>query len=264
MNARMLLFIPAYRCAPQIPRVLAKFKPEWQELFDEILVIDNRSPDDTVTQAVEAAKKLEQSGYRINVLRNTENVSLGGTHKVAFNYALDNGYHYVAVLHGDDQGDVQDLAREIARGDFTRFDYYLGARFMKGSKLVGYSRWRIFGNLVFNFLFSLVVRRRLYDLGSGINIFSVRALQDRFYLSFPNRLTFNYYFTLRMCADHKRFAYFPHTWSEDDQISNLKLFRAVKEIIFLLMKYAVSGKQLFARLPPDNHRYSYEVVYASA
>ena len=264
MADKVLLFIPAYRCANQIPRVLGKFTPEHKKIFSEVLVIDNQSPDDTAAQASKAAEEMSaRTGIDIKVLRNVENVSLGGTHKVGFNYAIDNGFDYVSILHGDDQGNVADLVKAFESGKHRSLDFYLGARFLPESELVGYSWWRIFGNRVFNIMFSVVVFRRLYDLGSGMNIFSVNALRDRFYLPFPNRLTFNYYLTLYICAYKKRFEYFPHRWAEDDQISNLKLFRAVKEILLLLAKYVYLGKKLFARLPSDRHEYKTETLYAS-
>lgn len=265
MSERLLLFISAYRCGPQISRVLEKFTPDYQSVFTEILVIDNQSPDDTVPRAIEAAQALFiRTGIPIKVLQNFENVSLGGTHKVAFNYALDHGFDYVAILHGDDQGNVADLVRAITTGRHRELDFYLGSRFLPQSKLVGYSWWRIAGNHIFNLIFSLAVQRKLADLGSGMNIFRVSSLAERFYMQFPNRLTFNYYFTLYLCAHKKRFDYFPHRWSEDDQISNLKIFRAVKEILILLAKYVYHGKRLLTLLPADTGAYPTRLLYVSA
>lgn len=264
VETRTLLFIPAYRCENQIPRVLAKFSAEHKSVFDAILVIDNQSPDNTAQRACEAAKEAAaRTGLSIQVLQNVENVSLGGTHKVAFNYAIDHGFDYVCILHGDDQGDVADLVRALRSNRHHDLDFYLGARFLPQSQLVGYSRWRIWGNLVFNLLFSLALRRRLYDLGAGVNIFRVQSLASRFYMNFPNRLTFNYYFILYLCAYKMRFAYFPHRWAEEDQVSNVKLVKAVKEMLMLLAKYMYAGKKLFNSLPNDSHAYQTKTLYAS-
>jgi len=51
---RVLLFVPAYNCEGQLPRVLAQLTPELQRLFDEVVVVDNRSTDKTLA-AAEAA-----------------------------------------------------------------------------------------------------------------------------------------------------------------------------------------------------------------
>jgi glycosyltransferase involved in cell wall biosynthesis len=264
MSDRILLFIPVYRCEKQISRMLAKINSEHKDLLQEILVIDNQSPDATVECAIDAAKELQTlTGIPIKVLQNVVNVSLGGTHKVAFNYALNHGFDYVCILHGDDQGDIFDLACALESKRYRELDFYLGARFMKESTLMGYSRFRIIGNYVFNLLFSYVTNRKIYDLGSGMNIFKVSSLADRFYMTFPNRLTFNYYFMLYISAHHKRFEFFPHRWVEKDQVSNVKLFSAVKEILLLLAKYGYYGKHMFSMLPDDDHAYEIKTLYAS-
>ena len=49
------------------------------------------------------------AGFPIKVLKNRENYGLGGSHKVAFNYAIENNFDYIIVLHGDDQGSISDM-----------------------------------------------------------------------------------------------------------------------------------------------------------
>src|SRR4051812_35190723 len=97
---RIMVFIPAYNCAPQIGRVLAQFTRVPPETFVEILVVDNQSTDGTLAAAAEAATSL--SSLRIRVVRNKDNYGLGGSHKSAFTYAAACGYSHVVVLHGDD------------------------------------------------------------------------------------------------------------------------------------------------------------------
>ena len=53
-------------------------------------------------------------------------------------------------------------------------------------------RFRIYANYLINFAASLVTIKFLTDLGSGLNMFKVSYLKNRFYLDFPNDLTFNY------------------------------------------------------------------------
>jgi len=265
MYDKILLFIPAYCCEQQIRRVLEKITPDMKKFITEIIVIDNKSTDATAQNAKTAAIKMsKKTQINTKLFRNRVNVNLGGTHKVAFNYAIDNKFDYVCILHGDDQGDIRDLIEAIKSAKHKKLDYYLGARFLPASRLNGYSNWRIFGNKFFNIIFSLVTKKNLYDLGAGVNIFSVEDLSSRFYLSFPNRLTFNYYFILYLCAFNKRFEYFPHTWVEEDQVSNLKLFKAVGEILLLLGKYIIHGERLFERLRQDQLNYDTEKLYDSA
>ena len=147
MREKILVFIPGYNCEKQIVRVLKQFDEEVLNYIDEIIFVNNRSTDNT-EDAVLKYKK-ENKSLPIKVLRNDENYNLGGSHKVAFNYALKNKFDYLIVLHGDDQGDIHDLLPYLKNKEYKNFDCFLGARFLKESKLKGYSKFRIFGNRVF-------------------------------------------------------------------------------------------------------------------
>ncbi|GHV96379.1 hypothetical protein AGMMS50293_26990 [Spirochaetia bacterium] len=259
---KILVFIPMYNCEKQIPRVLAKiaFLSEKQKYISEILIIDNGSKDRSIYAASRAA---EQVAVKITIVKNRENVYLGGSHKVAFNYAIDNNFDYVIVLHGDDQGDIHDILPFLENGEYKKYDSFLGSRFHKDSRLINYSRFRIFGNRVFNTLVSIAVRRKISDLGSGLNMYQVGYLKSRFYLYFPNNLTFNVYLLLYGIYVKSLFKEFPLTWKEEDQTSNAKLFSQSMEIAGLMFRYAFGRKKLFSIKANtySDMTYTYDVVF---
>ena len=143
---KILIFIPMYNCEKQISRVISQFDEDTQKLFDEILIVDNISEDNSLKAAEESLKKL--NNIKTTLIQNKENVSLGGSHKVAFNYAIENNYDYIIVLHGDDQGSIKDIVSYIKDKTAFQYDAFLGARFMKGATIKGYSFIRIAGNHV--------------------------------------------------------------------------------------------------------------------
>ena len=55
---KILIFIPMYNCEKQISRVISQFDDDTQKLFDEILVVDNISEDNSLKVAEESLKKL--------------------------------------------------------------------------------------------------------------------------------------------------------------------------------------------------------------
>ena len=91
-----------YNCEKQITRVLNQLTPEVCNYITEVIIVNNRSTDNG-EEAVEQYLKSRDIQTRVKLLRNDENYGLGGSHKVAFEYAIDNGFDYVVVLHGDDQ-----------------------------------------------------------------------------------------------------------------------------------------------------------------
>jgi glycosyltransferase involved in cell wall biosynthesis len=236
-----------YNCEKQITRVLSKFNEDIQSLFSEILAVDNGSRDKTLEVAEQALKKLEY--IKTTLVQNSDNYSLGGSHKVAFNYALANNYDYVVVLHGDDQGSIEDLIPYIKNCEYQNYDSTLGARFTKGSKLVGYSLIRILGNWALNAFCSLVTGRWVLDMGSGLNMYKTSYLKDKFYLYFPNTLAYNVYMLFYGIHTKSRFKFFPLTWREDDQVSNAKIFDVGFKILKLIMIYIFQRKQLFSKQP---------------
>ncbi|MCE2928392.1 MAG: glycosyltransferase family 2 protein [Candidatus Caenarcaniphilales bacterium] len=233
-----------YNCEKQISRVLAKFDTETQKILAEILVVDNGSKDNGLQVAKDSLAKL--SDIKTTLVQNSDNYSLGGSHKVAFNYAIEKGYDYVVVLHGDDQGSIQDLLPYIQSGEYQNFDSMLGARFALGSKLIGYSWFRTFGNYALNLLCSIAAGYWISDMGSGLNIYKTSYLKNKFYLFFQNDLTFNVFMVFYGCHVKSKFKFFPLTWSEDDQISNAKIFKQALRILGLLFEYIFSRKQLFS------------------
>ena len=135
MTDRILVLIPCYNCERQIGRVIEQFRSVPPGLFDEVLVLDNRSTDATLRVASEAAAEVGRC--RVTIARNRENYNLGGSHKAAFAYAEAERFTHVVVLHGDDQGRIADVLPLLASGAHRDHDACLGARFMAGSTIEG-------------------------------------------------------------------------------------------------------------------------------
>jgi dolichol-phosphate mannosyltransferase len=225
LASKLLVFIPCYNCEAQISRVLAQFTVPIANWFSEVLILDNGSKDNTIEVAIESAKKTLHSapGLTITIGKNLANYNLGGSHKVAFKYALQNNFTHVVVLHGDDQGSIHDLARILESREHESFDACLGARFMAKSRLKGYSLFRITGNLIFNMLFSIGSGRKIQDLGSGLNIFGQRIIRNPSIYKYADDLRFNIYLLLGIINDRMNAKYFPISWREDDQVSNVRM-----------------------------------------
>lgn len=231
-----LLFIPCYRCAPQIVRVLKKIQPHLH-FFDEVIIIDNISPDETAARALAFVK--EHQLPKVRVMQNPDNVGLGGSHKLAFSYALENNFDHAVILHGDDQGELSDFVPVLEMARTKELDsFWMGARFHPSSRLEGYSLFRIFGNVVFNSLASLLATRTIFDLGgSGVNLFPVKLLKEHQFKTYSNDLTFHVFLLLNAFRLQQRVTFTPVSWKEDDQISNVKLVSQSLKLLKLLRTF---------------------------
>ncbi len=240
---KIMVFIPMYNCEKQVIRVLKQFDAEVCKFIEEVVIINNRSTDNGEKVVQDYIKKNKKQNIKMTLLRNNENYGLGGSHKVAFNYAISNKYDYVIVLHGDDQGSIKDILPYIKNKDYKNADCLLGARFMKGSRIEGYSKLRIFGNKIFNILFSIVLGEKIYDLGSGLNMYKVSSLKSKYYLTLPDTLYFNDAMLLVLKYKKMNIKFFPISWREEDQVSNNKLYSFSKSLLKMLFKYVFMRKK---------------------
>ena len=233
-----LLFIPMYNCEKQITRVLAQLTNEVCKFISEVIIINNRSTDNGEKAVIDFLNEHEMA-VKVSLLRNDENYGLGGSHKVAFMYAVDKGFDYVIVLHGDDQGRIADFVPVLRSKKYSGYDCVLGARFMKGSKLFGYSKLRIWGNYGFNLLFSLALRKKIYDLGSGLNMYKVSTLESRYYFKYPDTLYFNDLMIIASRHRRQKMLFYPISWREEDQVSNNKLISFSVALCRMLAMYLI-------------------------
>ena len=258
MSARILVFIPMYNCAAQIPRVLQQLEaPEVAALVDGVVCVDNRSTDGTRDAAAQGLARLGLAEKAL--LHNDDNYGLGGSHKVAIQFAKDRGYDYLIVLHGDDQGAIADIVPHLQAGRHEDLDFLMGARFMAGSQLQGYSALRTWANQTFNWIFSAISGKRLYDLGSGLNLFRVSAFEGDWHHPHADDLTFNYYLILNVAKRDLRLDFFPLTWREDDQISNAKLSKMGVQLLRIVAMRAFKPAEFFAA----DHRATPRPAYPS-
>lgn len=247
---KVLVAIPTYNCAPQIARVLAGFDAALLSRIEKVVVIDNGSTDDTASVALTAIKSI--GSPKIEVWRNDANYNLGGTHKVAFIAGEKLGMDYIAILHGDDQAKTSELSILLAAAlREPTVDAFLGTRFMPGSKLNGYDTKRILGNKVLNVLYTILVGKRVRDLGSGLNLFKLSALKDHAYLGYADALTFNFDLLLGFYSKHAKLVYLPITWSEEDQVSNARNFNVAKTAAAQVIKWRLGLLNYPKRKPSD-------------
>ena len=243
MKEKILLFIPMYNCKNQITRVLDQIDDKVRKYIDEVIIVDNGSTDGGRDAVLTYIKNTNTVGF-IKLLKNKENYNLGGSQKVAFSYAIENNFDYFIILHGDDQGNIHDLLPYLESKEYKQYDRFLGSRFMKQSKIQGYSKFRTFGNIVYNVIFSIFLGRKLYDLGAGLNCYKVKILKNKFYIKFPDSLMFDYIMLMASSYYKHKIKFFPISWREDDQVSNVKMMNQAITTLKYLFSFVLNKKSI--------------------
>ncbi len=177
---RILVFIVAYNATTTLPWVLDRIPASMRRENVEVLVIDDSSPDETFRTGVDyVASHRAESSVKITVLRNPENQRYGGNQKLGYRYAIENGFEYVALVHGDGQYAPECLPELLAPLIAGEADAVFGSRMMNrgGARRGGMPLYKLLGNKVLTRFQNALLGSNLTEFHSGYRLYSVRALQ---------------------------------------------------------------------------------------
>lgn len=247
---KIAIAIPCYNCELQIIRVLRELDPllSEQKLIKEVFIIENNSTDKTLSRALEEINNLKNKAL-FYVYQNPENIGLGGTHKIAFTLAKQKDFTHLLILHGDHQASTFDVPILIDGLVQKQGVTILGSRFLQLKNLSGYSQTRKLGNIILNLIYSIATKKKISDLGSGLNIFRVSDFSAEIYQNFDNEFTFNMDILLYIVRKKIDFQYIPIKWSTVDQVSNAKSLKVglktLKKLFDWIFSIQIKNKEHF-------------------
>lgn len=170
------IFIPAYNAATTLPIVLDRIPKDVKERVKEIFVIDNASPDNTYFVGI--GYKEETGLSNLKVFRNETNKGYGGSQKRAYQYAIDQGFDAVVMLHGDAQyapEKISTLLEPIEKGEA---DMVFGSRIAGKPLEGGMPLHRYLGNRFLTWVENKILDMDLTEFHSGFRVFSCNALKQ--------------------------------------------------------------------------------------
>ena len=175
---RLLIIMPAYNEAENLPRVLA----ELGEILPaaDVVVIDDASQDETAAVATAAGAQ---------VLTLPCNLGYGGAVQTGYRYAIAYDYDYAVMLDADGQHDPRGVPALLAPVIAGEADVAVGSRFLgKLEYEVGWARrlgMRLFGRIV-----ASVTDWTVTDTTSGFQALNRRVLtyfaRDNYPTDYPD------------------------------------------------------------------------------
>jgi hypothetical protein len=97
-----------------------------------------------------------------------------------------------------------------------------------------------------------VTKQRIFDLGSGLNLYSTEMLKDGFFEKFPDNLMFNYVMILASHYYKHDIIFYPVSWREEDQVSNVKMFNQAIKVLKLLIEYRINKNKFINKELREN------------
>lgn len=176
---RLLIFIVAYFAEKSIDKVLRRIPSQLTETYDvEVLIIDDSSKDETFAAAT-ATRNSGDIPFKITVLYNPVNQGYGGNQKIGYHYAIERGFDFVALLHGDGQYAPEFLpvlVEPLLKGEA---DAVFGSRMMNKRDALkgGMPLYKFVGNRILTSIQNRVLGANLTEFHSGYRVYSVDALK---------------------------------------------------------------------------------------
>ena len=159
--------LPAYRAEPTIEQVAEEMPVE---AADRALLVDDASPDETVTAALRAG---------FEVIAHPANRGYGANQKTCYSRAVRDGADVVVMVHADNQYDpalVKEMVRPIEEGEA---DVVMGSRLLEDETIAGgMPRWKWVGNRGLTWIENRAFRRGYSEYHTGYRAFSADFLRS--------------------------------------------------------------------------------------
>jgi len=176
---RLLILIVAYNAGKNIAQVLNRVPHQLGDEYDvEVLVLDDSSQDRTF----EASREVQRGGavpFPMHILVNPVNQGYGGNQKIGYHFAIEEGFDFVALVHGDGQYAPEclpELVRPLRDGGA---DAVFGSRMLerRGALRGGMPLYKFVGNRILSWLQNRILATSLSEFHSGYRVYSVEALK---------------------------------------------------------------------------------------
>jgi glycosyltransferase involved in cell wall biosynthesis len=167
-NKKVIVVMPAYNAAQTLKKTWNEVMA--QEIVDLIVVVDDRSQDETVSIAKSLPDTL--------VYTHEKNLGYGGNQKTCYRLALEAGGDIIIMVHPDYQYTpklIPAMASMIGNG---LYHCVLGSRILGGYALKGgMPAWKYIANRFLTFAENILMDAKLSEYHTGFRAFSSELLE---------------------------------------------------------------------------------------
>ena len=234
---RLLVFVIAYYAEKTLQRVLERIPNSvFTDYQTEILVVDDASDDRTFD--IGQGYKTAHPDIGITVLRNEYNQGYGGNQKVGYTYAIEHGFDFVAMVHGDGQYAPEELPRLLLPLRNGEADAVFGSRMMTafGALRGGMPLYKFVGNRVLTTTQNFLLGTKLSEFHSGYRIYSVKALEKLHFLLNSNDFHFDTEIIIQHVNAGLRIAELSIPTYYGDEISRVNGIKYAKDVVLSTLK----------------------------
>lgn len=222
-SARIAVVIPSYRVKKQIAGVIAAMPA----FVTRIYVVDDACPEGSGAFVEETC-----TDERVLVLRNPENMGVGGAVMTGYARAVADGMEIIVKVDGDGQMDpafIPAFVQPILAGEA---DYTKGNRFFDLEALSSMPSTRLFGNAVLSLMTKLSSGYwNIFDPTNGYTAISASVAGHLPFKKISRRYFFETDMLFRLNILRAVVVDIPMEAHYGDEVSNLKISKIVSEFL---------------------------------
>lgn len=177
-SAKILILIVAYKAERHLVDVFERIPRSLLNRDDvHFLCLDDASEDGGPESLRSWA--IEHDVTNLTIARNGVNQRYGGNQKLGYRIAIDGGFDFVVLLHGDGQYAPEELPRFLEAWEKTGADVVLGSRMhsLSSARKGGMPLYKIVGNRILTRFQNLITGWRLQEYHTGYRAYSTAFLQ---------------------------------------------------------------------------------------
>lgn len=265
---RLLIFIVAYNAETTIEKVLSRIPGSLEGGDVEILIIDDFSKDHTFMNGLRYQQR--NSAFKITVLRTPENQGYGGNQKLGYRYAIDNGFDFVALVHGDGQYAPEKLPALLAPLTHDEAEAVFGSRMIdkRAAWKGGMPAYKWIGNQILTIFQNKMLGTNLSEFHSGYRLYSTAALAQVPFEKNTNDFHFDTEIIIQFVLRKMRIAELPIPTFYGDEVCHVNGMKYAWDVFRSTVKARLCGIHLFYDrkfdVNPDGARHSDKLAFPSS
>lgn len=227
----------AYNAASTVASTLDRIPPDFRSRIEGVYLGDNASEDSTYLVGLGYQQAI--GDVPLTVVRHPRNLGYGGNQKAGYEWAIEQGFDIVVLLHADGQYAPEFLPEIVAPLESGEADAVFGSRMMqKGeARKGGMPLYKYVGNKILSRFQNAVVGMDLSEWHSGYRAYSVATLRDIPFELNTDDYNFDTQIILQLHEAGKRIVELPIPTFYGDEISYVSGMRYAKELTKDVLRY---------------------------
>ena len=166
LNNKVIVVLPAYKAERTLEKTFNEIP---FDIVDEVILVDDNSPDYTITIA-------EKLGIK-HIIKHDVNLGYGGNQKTCYNKALELGADIIVILHPDYQYTpklIHSMCYLIANDVYP---VVIGSRILgKGALKGGMPLYKYFANRILTLVQNILMSQKLSEYHTGYRAYRSSVL----------------------------------------------------------------------------------------